>query len=72
MKERILIAATVSLVLSVTPALAAAKDASTTDATYYKDVLPILQQNCQECPAKSELQTRRRQLRGSPSEGNRS
>ncbi len=49
MKARILVAAAVGLVLSIAPALAAANDASTAGVTYYKDVLPILQQNCQEC-----------------------
>ena len=50
MKARILTAAAVALVLSVSPAFAAnANDASSAGVTFYKDVLPIVQQHCQDC-----------------------
>ena len=49
MKARILTSAALALVLLVSPALAAnANDASTTGVTFYKDVLPIVQQHCQD------------------------
>lgn len=50
MKARILTSAALALVLLVSPVLAAnANDASTTGVTFYKDVLPIVQQHCQDC-----------------------
>ena len=49
MQARMWISAAVVLLLSVTAALAAANDTSGVDVTFYKDVLPLLQENCQEC-----------------------
>ena len=46
---RILISGVVALLISMAPVLAAANDATVADVTFYKDVLPILQQNCQDC-----------------------
>ncbi len=49
MKARICMSAIAALLISMTPVLAAANDASTADVTFYKDVLPIIQANCQDC-----------------------
>jgi len=49
MKARTCMSAIAALLISMTPVLAAANDASTADVTFYKDVLPIIQANCQDC-----------------------
>ncbi|MDX1382484.1 MAG: hypothetical protein R3190_02515 [Thermoanaerobaculia bacterium] len=47
MKRLIFLALTACLL--VAPAFGAAKDTAATSPTYYADVLPVLQQNCQVC-----------------------
>ena len=49
MQARIWVAAGAALLISMTPVLAAANDASKADVTFYRDVLPIIQENCQDC-----------------------